>query len=170
MLKVASHCSFRPDLHELWSKEGPGVKLRIWFQPKIPWKQGSNEVWSKHVIHHWKDISKGYNIMFSHSQKKLFEKDMNIQTFGTTRVLILGHPLGSPKEKWHLDLIPMKKHKVYSREESGASFQRLQVVWRLCLRLSLLNLLHHFYSTCINCLFSWLWKLIWSWTSLLSSS
>jgi hypothetical protein len=32
---------------------------------------------------------------------------------------------GSPKEKWHLDVIPMERHIVYYREGSGASSERL---------------------------------------------
>ncbi len=36
MLKVPLHCSFRPDLHELWSKEGVGVKLGIWLSTTNP--------------------------------------------------------------------------------------------------------------------------------------
>jgi hypothetical protein len=53
---------------------------------------------------------------------------MNIQIFGATIVLILGLPLGSSREKWHLDVVPVKKHKAYYREGSGASSQRLQAM------------------------------------------
>jgi hypothetical protein len=34
-----------------------------------------------------------------HSQKEIFEKDMNIQNFEATKVPILGLPFGSPEEK-----------------------------------------------------------------------
>jgi hypothetical protein len=40
MLKVPSHCSFRPDLHELWSKEKARVKLGIWLPTTNPLKAG----------------------------------------------------------------------------------------------------------------------------------
>jgi hypothetical protein len=40
MLKVPSHSSFRPDLHELWSKEKAGVKLGIWLPNTNPLKVG----------------------------------------------------------------------------------------------------------------------------------
>jgi hypothetical protein len=78
---------------------------------------------------------------------------MNIQSFGTIKVSILGFPLGSLGEKWHLDVVPMERHRVHYREGSGASSQRLQTMWSLCLRLSLLNSPHHFHSTCTNHIF-----------------
>ncbi len=36
MPQVPSHCSFRYDMHELWSKEGMGIKLWIWFPTTNP--------------------------------------------------------------------------------------------------------------------------------------
>jgi hypothetical protein len=53
-------------------------------------------------------------------------------------------------KKWHLDVVPMDRHKIYYREGSGASSQRLWAVWRLCLKLSLQSLLHHFHLICTN--------------------
>jgi hypothetical protein len=50
---------------------------------------------------------------------------MNIQSLGLVRVLVLGFPFGSPKEKWHLDVVPIERDKIYYREESGASSQKL---------------------------------------------
>jgi hypothetical protein len=58
--------------------------------------------------------------------------------------------LGSPRGKWHLDVILVERHKVYYREGSGASSQRLWAVWSLCLKLSLLSPPHHFHLTCTN--------------------
>jgi hypothetical protein len=53
---------------------------------------------------------------------------MNVHNFGTTKILILGLPLGSPKKKCHLDVALAKSHKVYYREGSVAFSQRLLVV------------------------------------------
>jgi hypothetical protein len=36
--KIAPHCSFKIDLHELWSKEGVGVKFPIWLLAINPLK------------------------------------------------------------------------------------------------------------------------------------
>jgi hypothetical protein len=88
---------------------------------------------------------------------------MNGQSFGTTRVPVLGIPLGSPEEKWHLDVVLAERHIIYYREGNGASSQRLWSMWRLCLRLFLLSPPHYFHSICINHLFSWLCRLISSW-------
>ncbi len=75
---------------------------------------------------------------------------MSIEHFETIRILILGFQLGSLKEKWHMNVIPTKRYKVYYREGSGASSQRLQTVWSLCLKLSLQSSPHHFHSICTN--------------------
>jgi hypothetical protein len=61
-------------------------------------------------------------------KKPCFEKDMNIQSFGITIIPILGLPLGSPRKKCHLDVALAKSHRIYYREGSGASSQRLWVV------------------------------------------
>jgi hypothetical protein len=54
-------------------------------------------------------------------QKGCYEKDMNIQSFGTLRVPILGLPFGSLEKKCHLNVAPMESHRIYCREGSGAS-------------------------------------------------
>jgi hypothetical protein len=46
---------------------------------------------------------------------------MNVQNFGTTKVPILGCPFGSREKKCHLDVAPMKRHKIYYKEGNGAS-------------------------------------------------
>jgi len=50
---------------------------------------------------------------------------MSIQSFGTTRVPILGLSFGSLREKSHLDVVFAKRHKVYYREGSGTFSKRL---------------------------------------------
>jgi hypothetical protein len=41
-------------------------------------------------IHRWKYLFKGYKILSLHVLKILFEKDMGVQNFETTKVPILG--------------------------------------------------------------------------------
>jgi hypothetical protein len=53
---------------------------------------------------------------------------MNVQSFETIRVLVLGLPLGSPREKWHLDVVLAERHRIYYKEGSFASSQSLWVV------------------------------------------
>jgi hypothetical protein len=54
-------------------------------------------------------------------QKNCYEEDMNVQSFGTPKVPILGLPLGILGKKCHLDVALMKSHRIYYREGSGAS-------------------------------------------------
>jgi hypothetical protein len=53
---------------------------------------------------------------------------MNVHSFGTIKIPILGFPLRNPRENWHVDVVPVERHKVYYKEGNGASFQRLQVM------------------------------------------
>jgi hypothetical protein len=50
---------------------------------------------------------------------------MNIQNFGTIKILVLGLSLGNHGKKCHLDVNAMESHKVHYKEGSGASSQRL---------------------------------------------
>jgi len=64
MFKVSSHCSFRLDLHELWSKERGENQIGTFdSRPQTPWKQMSNEILLGHATHCWKDIFEGYKIL-----------------------------------------------------------------------------------------------------------
>jgi hypothetical protein len=40
-------------------------------QPQIPLEQGSNHFQLEHVIHCWKDLFEGYNILPFHAKKRL---------------------------------------------------------------------------------------------------
>jgi hypothetical protein len=88
------------------------IKLKIWFPT-------TNSLKTKVK---WILIGACYTSLERSSWNK---KDMSVQNSKTTRVLILGLPLGSAEEKWHLDVVPMERHRVYNREGSGASSQRL---------------------------------------------
>ncbi len=102
-------------------KKGQESNWEFDFRPQIPWKQGSNKVQLECVIHHWKDIYKGYKILSSY-----FQNTFNLRKIWMSK--ILGLPLRSLEEKWHLDVIPMERHKVDYREENGASSRKLQAM------------------------------------------
>jgi hypothetical protein len=53
---------------------------------------------------------------------------MSVQNFETTKVPILKLPLENPKKKSHLNVIFIKKHKIYYKENNDAPSQRLQDV------------------------------------------
>jgi hypothetical protein len=58
----------------------------------------------------------------------IWKRYMNIQSFGTTRVLILGSHLEVVEKKCHLGVSFIESHKVYYKEGSDASSQRLQAM------------------------------------------
>jgi hypothetical protein len=53
---------------------------------------------------------------------------MNVQNFRKIKILVLGFSLGSFEEKGHLDVVHVERHKIYYREGSGASSQRLRAM------------------------------------------
>jgi hypothetical protein len=110
MFKMSSHFSFRPYLHELWFLKKQESNWEFDSQPQTPWKQGSNELSLKHAIHRWKNLFEGYKILPS-----IFENKFDLRKIWATKVL--GLPFGSPKEKWHLNVITMDRHKVHYRGE-----------------------------------------------------
>ncbi len=58
-------------------------------------------------------------------KKTSFENDMSVQSFETIIIQVLGLPFGTPKEKWHLDVVPIERHIIYYKAGSGASSQKL---------------------------------------------
>jgi hypothetical protein len=50
---------------------------------------------------------------------------MNVQIFETIKVPIMRLPFRSLEKKCHLDVAPTKNHRIYYREGSGLSSQRL---------------------------------------------
>jgi len=62
---------------------------------------------------------------------------MIIQNFKTTNVPILGLPFGSSRKMCPLDATNTEIHRIYYREGSGASSQRLQAGVKLVLEIVL---------------------------------
>jgi hypothetical protein len=106
MLKVPLHWSFSPYLHELWSKERARIKLG-YLTPNHKSLQSKGQMrfdWNMVYIVGKDIFQKIYNNVLAFSKKTWIEKDMNVQSFGTTKVPILGLPFGNPRDKWHLDI------------------------------------------------------------------
>jgi hypothetical protein len=105
-------------------------------------------------MHHLKDIFKGYKISSLHFRSKFDVRNIYERPkFWENNNLSFGIPIRESQEKWYLDVVSIKRHIIYYREGSGAFSQRLWAMWSLCLKLTLLNSSHHFYSTYINRLF-----------------
>jgi len=62
------------------------------------------------------------------TQNELEQEDTKFQKFKIIKVPTLECPLGSLKRKCHLDVAPMKRHKVYYREEGGGLLSNLGCV------------------------------------------
>jgi hypothetical protein len=125
MSKMASHVQFWYLQHKLWSKEGPGVKLREsnWQFDSRPLKVGNRPdpgacKWS--VAHRWKALDESYKfasdlILIGGLGKKLWHrKILRVQTRTVSEL-----PLGSPGTKSHLDAGAVERHRKYYMGEGG---------------------------------------------------
>jgi hypothetical protein len=110
-------------------KKKVGVKLKFWLPTINPLKVGVK----------WTLIRAFYipleicfwrlqDIVLTFFKNIWFEKDMNIQNYEIANVPVLGILLRTLEKKWHLDIVSMEKHKLYYRDGSGASSQRLLLV------------------------------------------
>jgi len=90
-------------------KKGRKSNWKFDTRPQIPWKQRSmRSNWN--VLY---TIGNIFSRVIRYCPRTLiktwFEINMNVQCFGIIRIPILGLPLGSPREKWHLDIITARK-------------------------------------------------------------
>jgi hypothetical protein len=100
--------------HKLWPKEGPGVKLTIWLptikshkSPQFPCFQVACDIPLKRS---WR----GLQLCFRpHLNQRSAHKLWAPKVAKVLILGILGFPLGSHGTKWHLDVGPVAKHKVY---------------------------------------------------------
>jgi hypothetical protein len=129
MLKVFSYCSFRLEMHELWSKEMLGFKLGIWLLTTNPLrvKVKLSPIGACHTP--WKYIFEGYKILHPHAPNKFdLRKIWMSKVLGQQKSPFWDSYLGVPGKKCHLGIACTKSHRVYYREGSGASSQRLRVI------------------------------------------
>ncbi len=111
---MGSHDPFGYLKHKLWEKEGPKVKLPIWFRPWKVENRPDSLVCRWHVTYCWKALDKGYN--FASNLTSIEGLDTKFWDSKIARVLILGISglqLGSPGTKWHLGAGPTAKHIIY---------------------------------------------------------
>lgn len=69
-----------------------------------------------------------YKILWSLAQNELEQENIKLQKIKIIKVPTLGWPLGSLKKKCHLHVAPMKRHKIYYREEGGGLLSNLSCV------------------------------------------
>jgi hypothetical protein len=100
-------------------KKGCKSNWKFDFQPQIPWKQGSNEVWWGVLNTIEKTFSRAIKCHIFHSKKDLIWKRYERSKFWDNK---------NHGERWHLHVVLTERHRIYSREGSGASSQRLQTM------------------------------------------
>jgi hypothetical protein len=117
--------------------------------------------WS--ATYHWKALDKGYysssniiSIKCLHTKlwaPKVTPKVARIPTLG-----ISGFPLGNPRKKWHLDVGPMARHKIYYKGEGGGFLQVQAMVSLVSLWLPVAHPCTKMLQLCTNQLIVWFVK------------
>jgi hypothetical protein len=117
MSKMNSHDPFGHFKHKLWSKEGPRIKLSIWFptikSQESPWFPFVKVSCNISLESSWQGLQLCFR---SHPIRRSIRKVMGLQS------------CESPKTKWHLGVSPVAKHKVYYNGEGGGFPQVRAVV------------------------------------------
>jgi hypothetical protein len=81
------------------------------------------------ATYHWKTLNESYKFALDLiSIGGLHAKLWAPKVEGISIVRILGFPLGSPRTKCHLDVVPMANHKIYYKGEGGGFPQVRAVV------------------------------------------
>jgi hypothetical protein len=118
MYKMGLHCSFEHLKHKLWPKEGP---LKVDNRPDFL-------MFRQHATYRWKALDEGCNFASDLiAIRGLHEKLWAPKVVGVPTLGISGLPLGSPRIKSHLDVVPVERCRVYYKGEGGG-FPQLWVV------------------------------------------
>jgi hypothetical protein len=120
MSKMASREPFGHLQHKLWSKEGPGVKLAVWFPTAKSWNWPDPGVCRWSATHRWKALKENYKfaldlLPIEGLSKKLWTPKVLGVQIGT----ISGFHFGSPGKKCHSNVSAAERHKKYYMGEGG---------------------------------------------------
>jgi hypothetical protein len=126
---MASHWPFRHLQPELWAKEGPGVKLPVWF----PTTKSQESTSSRHPI--WRcDTSlersrRELQVWFKPRRNQTLQSGvMSSPSPGTLTRTISGLQLWSPGKNSHLDVASAESYREYYKGEGGGFPQVRAVV------------------------------------------
>jgi hypothetical protein len=137
MFKMGLHDPFGHLKHKLWPKKGQKSNCQFDSWP-LKVKNLPNFLLCKwRVTFHWKAFDKGYN--FALYLTSIEELHTKLWASKVARVLILGIlglPLGSLKNKWHLGASPMARHRVYYKGEGGGFLQVMVSLESPCLHVA----------------------------------
>ncbi len=141
MSKMGSHCSFGHLKHKLWPKERPGVELpgvcQFWL-PTTKSRESTRNTWLQTTRDIPLEISgRELQLCFiPHFDPRSARKVMGLQSPGSPAGRDFGTPgtpiPGVPGEKSHLDVGPVKSHRVYYKGEGGGFPQVRAVVSLVC--------------------------------------
>jgi hypothetical protein len=106
--------------HNLWSKEGPRVKLANDSRPLKVGNRPDSLACRWCAIYRWKGLDESDNFSLDFiSIGGLHAKLWGPKVIGVPTLVISGLALGSPETKCHLDVDLVKRHKVYYKGEGG---------------------------------------------------
>jgi hypothetical protein len=169
MFEMGSYDPFGHLKHKLWSKEGPKIKLTIWFMttksresPRFPYVQVACDVplessWQgiqlcfrPQINQRFVDKVMGPQSWDSHPKLGPPSKITGVPTLGISRL-----PFGNPRIKCHLDVGPMANHRIYYKGESGGFPQVGAAMSLVNLNFPWLVLAPKVFQLCTNQLVVW---------------
>jgi len=133
------HDPFRYSKHKLWPKEGPWVKLSIWFLTIKSWEWP----WFSYVqmVCHIPLERSQQGLQFCFKFTSIRGLHTKLWDSKVARVPILGIsglPFGSLGTQWHLGASPMASHREYYKGEGGGfpQIQAMVSLMRPCLHVA----------------------------------
>jgi hypothetical protein len=133
MFKMGLHFSFGYLKHELWPKEGSGVKLPIWLLTRKSRESTWFTCLQMACDTLLKNSRQGIQLCFiPHLDPNFACKVMGSKVTGVPTWAISGLPSGSLGTKSHLDVGPMERCRVYYKGEGGGVPQVWAVVSLVC--------------------------------------
>jgi hypothetical protein len=120
MSEIGLHDPFGYLKHKLCSKEGPGVKLRIW----LPTTKSRESIWFNCVqvacdIPLESSQQRLHLFFRPHLNQRFVEKVIGPQSCGSPKFENFGTPTWGPGTKSHLNVAPVERHRVYYKGEGG---------------------------------------------------
>jgi hypothetical protein len=125
MSKIGLHDPFKHLKHKLWPKEGPWVKLAVWFSTTKIRESPQFPSYRWHATYRWKALDKGYN--FSWDLISIKALHTKLWTPKVTKIPTLGISRLQLGTKWHLGASRVARHRIYYKEEGGG-FPQVQAV------------------------------------------
>jgi hypothetical protein len=103
--------------HNLWPKEGSGVKLAIWLPTTKSWESSQFPcvlvACNIPLESSWRKLKLSFRPHFNHRSAHKVMSPQSCKVVGLLTLGISRLPLGSHGTKWHLGVGPMAMHRIY---------------------------------------------------------